>query len=114
MKLNALANADGGDVFVALASVLLGQATVAFGHVSGLDFQDQKLAAGRDDDEIVFAKALLLALHARPGQVVKDIKAVVKALLQDFENVAFAVSAQMGGRLEGKAGVDAGYGQLLP
>jgi hypothetical protein len=96
----------------ALASVLLGQSVVTFGHISGLDFQDQKLTARRDDDEIVFAKALLLALHARPGQVVKYIKAVVQALLQDFEYVAFAVSAQMGGGLKGKAGVNAGHARF--
>jgi hypothetical protein len=35
-------------------------------------------------------------------------------LLQYSEDVAFAVSAQMGGGLKGKAGVNPGHGQLLP
>ena len=52
------------DVFGALASVVLGQAIVTFGHVSGLDFQDQKMPTGRDDDKVLLTNALVLALHA--------------------------------------------------
>jgi hypothetical protein len=55
---------------------------------------------------------LLFALHARPWQVVENIKAVVKALLQHPEDVALAVRALMDGGLEGKTGVYAGHKQF--
>ena len=98
------------DVLGSLAPILLGQAIVALDHVTGLDFQNQKLPARRDDDKVVFTKALLIALHARPGHVVKHIKTIVKALLQQPEDVAFTVTAQGGGGVQRKAGVNTGHG----
>ena len=64
------------DVFGALACVVFGQTVFAVVHVARFDFDNEQLPAGRDDDEVVFAKALLMALHARPGQVVEHVKRI--------------------------------------
>ena len=102
------------DVFGALASVVFGQAVFAVAHVASFDFDNEQLPARRDDDDVVFAKALLIALHARPRQVVEHVKSIGQAVFQCAQNVALAVAAQVGRGVQWEAGVNSGHGQLLP
>jgi hypothetical protein len=75
---------------------MLGEPVFAFSHITSFDVQYEQLPARRDDNDVAFAKALLIALHARPGQVVKDIKRVRQAVLQHAKDVPLARCAQMG------------------
>jgi hypothetical protein len=98
------------DVLV-LAAIALVQAIVVLQRLARLDLEQEQVAQRRDHGQVNLAELLTIAVHRRPVQVVKHIKAVGQSLGQQVEHLALAVRAQGSRGGQGGGGVDDGHGK---